>query len=304
MKDTMKKISLISVLIVLMFSCKTEKNKKTDETKASTEKKYQAKAPPTQPFGKEAFGESDKTTLRWLGMGGFFINSHGTTLMIDPLLGDFDMPVMIDFPIKAENVPNLDAILVTHSDNDHYSIPTNRKLKKVTNEFHSTIYVDSLMTNEGFNSIGHNIGEIFSIGDIKVKVLPVDHSWQNAYPGTSDRIFKDEDSCGFWIETSDGTIWATGDSRLMPEQLKMQEPDAILFDWSDSEWHFTLEGAVKLANTYPNSKLLLNHWGSVDAPDFPPFNADPEVLKKLVVNPERIVLLAPGEPFILEKLKK
>lgn len=225
--------------------------------------------------------------------------------MIDPLLGDFDMPVMIDFPIKPENVPYLDAVLITHSDNDHYSVPTNRKLNHVTKEFHSTIYVDSLMTNEEFNSYGHNIGESFKIGDINVKVLPVDHSWQNAYPGASDRIFKDEDSCGFWIETPDGIIWATGDSRLMPEQLTMPEqPDAILFDWSDSEWHFTLEGAVRLANAYPNSKLLLNHWGSVDAPDFAPFNADPEVLRKLVINPERIVLLGPGEPFVLEKIKK
>lgn len=299
----MKKSIFLIVICVLAFSCKSKNNDNSKNEEFTSEKKYQAKAPPTQAFGKEAFEPSDQTTLRWLGMGGFFVNSHGTTIMIDPLLGRFDMPIMIDFPIKAEDVPNLDAVLVTHSDNDHYSIPTNRSLKEVTKEFHSTIYVDSLMTNEGFNSFGHNIGESFKVSAVKVKVLRVDHSWQNAYPGTSDRIFKDEDSCGFWIETPDGTIWATGDSRLMPEQLEMEAPDAILFDWSDSEWHFTLEGAVKLANAYPNSKLLLNHWGSVDAPDFPPFNADPEVLKELVINPERIMLLAPGEPFILEKME-
>lgn len=300
----MKKSLFLITFCIFVVSCKSKNLDDSKKEETTSEKKYQAKAPPTQAFGNKAFEPSDKTTLRWLGMAGFFINSHGTTLMIDPLLGEFDMPVMIDFPIKAENVPNLDAVLVTHSDNDHYSIPTIRKLKKVTKEIHSTIYVDSLMTNEGFKSFGHNIGDSFKVGDIKVKVLPVDHAWQNAYPGTSDRIFKDEDSCGYWIETPDGTIWATGDSRLMPEQLKMEEPDAILFDWSDSEWHFSLQGAVELANTYPNSKLLLNHWGSVDAPDFPPFNADPEILKKLVKNPARVIILAPGEPFILGRIKK
>lgn len=299
----MKKALFLALISLLAFSCKSKKISNTENETVNSEKKYQAKAPPTKTFGKEAFEESDKTTLRWLGMGGFFINSHGTTLMIDPLLGDFDMPIMIDFPIKAENVPSLDAILVTHSDNDHYSIPTNRNLKNVNKEYHSTIYVDSLMKNEGFNSFGHRIGESFKVGNLEIKITPADHSWQNAYPGTSDRTFKDEDSCGFWIKTTDGTIWATGDSRLMQEHLEMEEPDAILFDWSDSEWHFGLEGAVKLANTYPNSKLLLNHWGSVDAPDFPPFNADPEVLKDLVTNPERIILLAPGEPFDLVKIK-
>ena len=48
------------------------------------ERRYQAKAPTTQPFGEEAFEPSDATVLRWLSMAGFLINSRGTTIMIDP----------------------------------------------------------------------------------------------------------------------------------------------------------------------------------------------------------------------------
>jgi hypothetical protein len=84
----------------------------------------QARAPQTQPFGAEAFEAADTTVLLWLGMAGFLINSRGTTLMVDPLLGSFDMPVMIEFPIAAADVPKLNAVLITHSDNDHYSVPT------------------------------------------------------------------------------------------------------------------------------------------------------------------------------------
>ena len=255
----------IALLTISISAIHVQAQTTSDSTETN---KYQAKAPETQPFGKEAFGPSDKTILRWLGMAGFLINSRGTTLMVDPLLKDFDMPVMINFPIATEDVPRLDAVLVTHSDNDHYSIPTNRDLASVTEEFHSTVYVDSLMKNEGFPSFGHDIGDTFNIGPVRVTVTPADHAWQNAYPGTSERHFKDEDSAGFWIKTPDGTIWATGDSRLMPEHLKMSTPDAILFDFSDSEWHFGLEGAIKLANAYPNTPLLLHHWGSIDAPDF------------------------------------
>ena len=69
---------------------------------ATEGKKYQAKAPTTQPFGEEAFEASDATALRWLGMAGFLINSRGTTLMVDPLLGGFDMPIMIEMPVAAE----------------------------------------------------------------------------------------------------------------------------------------------------------------------------------------------------------
>ena len=299
------KILLILVVVLLTSSCQQAKKENTDNNQLKIEKRYQAKAPPTQTFGNEAFEESDSTTLRWLGMAGFLVNSRGTTVMIDPLLGGFDMPIMIEFPIKASEVPSLDAVLVTHSDNDHYSIPTCVELKSVTSEYHSTVYVDSLMKNQGLPSFGHNIGDSFNIDELKVTLTPADHAWQNSSPEFANgRYWKQEDCTGFWIETPDGTIWATGDSRLMPAHLKMPTPDAILFDFSDSEWHFTLVGAVKLANAYPNTLLLLHHWGSVDAPDFPPFNANPEELRKLVDNPERIVLLAPGEPFTLKKINK
>ncbi|WP_439489139.1 MBL fold metallo-hydrolase [Algoriphagus sp.] len=273
------------------------------QTEGEEGKKYQATPPPTQRFGAEAFEKSDNTTLRWLGMAGFLINSHGTTLMIDPLLKGFDMPIIIDFPIATEDVSSLDAVLITHADNDHFSVLTCVDLADVTKTFHSTVYVDSLMQKLGLKSKGHDIGDKFKVKNLTVSLTPADHAYQNAYPQPGQRFFKDEDAAGFWIETPDGTIWHPGDSRLMDEHLNLPEPDAILFDFSDSEWHFTLEGAIKLANNYRNRLLILHHWGSVDAPDFAPFNGDPKSLEGRVVNPERIIVLAPGQPFVLKKKK-
>ncbi|MFL6027745.1 MAG: MBL fold metallo-hydrolase, partial [Friedmanniella sp.] len=156
---------------------------------------------------------------------------------------------------------------------------------------------------EGFPSTGHDIGDRFGVGPVQVTVTPADHAWQNDSPGASDRIFQMEDCCGFWIETPDGTLWAPGDSRLIPDHhLQMPAPDALLFDFSDSEWHFGLDGAIQMANAYPDTPLLLHHWGCVDAPDFPPFNGDPASLPERVVNPDRIILLAPGEPYTLRPL--
>ena len=292
-----------TVSALLLTSLTVEAQTAPDSIKPS-QKKYQAKAPPTEPFGAKAFGKSKKTTLRWLGMAGFLINSRGTTFMVDPLLEGFDMPMLIDFPILAKNVPHLDAVFVTHADNDHFSVPTNVAMSKVTDVYHSTVYVDSLMKNLNLKSVGHDIGDVFKVKNITVKLTPADHAYQNAYPGMSKRWFKNEDACGFWFDTPDGSIWATGDSRLMPDHLTMKAPDAILFDFSDSEWHFTFEGAVKIANAYPTAQLLLCHWGSVDSPDFSPFNGDPKKLYDVVTNPERIRVLAPGEPFVLKRFKK
>lgn len=163
------------------------------------------------------------------------------------------------------------------------------------------------MTDEHLPAVGHDIGDTFAIdgesASLGVQVTPADHAWQNETPGAADRVFADEDYGFFWITTPDGTIWAPGDSRLIPDHhLAMPAPDALLFDFYDSEWHFTLAGAVRMANAYSETPLLLHHWGCVDAPDFSPFNADPAHLDGLVDNPDRILLLAPGQPFTLNRL--
>lgn len=290
--------SIILLLSVCITYVQAQSNTDT------TIKKYQAKAPPTQPFNAKAFHATNNTVIRWLGMAGFLVNSRGTTFMIDPLLEGYDMSLLMDFPIKPKDVPHLDAVFATHSDNDHYSVITFHDLAPVTKEFHSTVYVDSLMKNEGFHSFGHCIGDTFHFENISVRLTLADHAWQNNFPKAGQRYYEPGDACGFWFNTPDGSIWAPGDSRFMQEQLHMPTPDAIVFDYSeDAAFHSGLEGAIKIANAYPNTPLILGHWGFVDASDFSPFNGDPKHLVAGVKNPERIIVLAPGQPFILKKLK-
>ncbi len=299
----MEKVLKLLCLTVLLASNAKEALAQTDSLKII--KKYQAKAPTTIPFGKEAFAKSNFTTIRWLGMAGFFVNSRGNNFMIDPLLEGYDLPLLMDFPIKPKDVPQIDAVFATHGDNDHYSVATCKDISAITKAFHSTVFVDSLMRNDGLKSFGHYIGESFQFGNVAVKLTLADHDWQNNFPKPGQRYYSPGDACGFWFNTPDGSIWAPGDSRFMQEQLHMPTPDLILFDYSeDADFHSGLEGAVKIANAYPNTPLLLGHWGFVDAPDFSPFNGDPEKLKSRVVNPERIIVLAPGQPYILKKIKK
>lgn len=264
--------------------------------------KGQAVPPPTQPFGAEAFEPTQHTVIRWLGSAGFLVNSRGTCLMVDPMLKGFDMPVLIDSPIQPEDVPHLDAVLVTHCDNDHYSIPSCTEMAGVCRQYHSTRYVDTLMQKQGLPSFGHSIGETFRVGAVSVKLTPALHTWQNEMEEFRKvREYKMEDYCGFLMDTPDGLIWAPGDSRFLPDFLELPAPDAIFFDFSDDAWHIGLEGAVKIANAYPEAQLLLSHWGTVDAPDMKPFNPDPRSLEGLITNPERIHVLAPGEPFTLRR---
>lgn len=293
---------LLIVLSVVGLVATTGAQSKQDTLCAQTQIAYskggQAMPASVQPFGKEAFEPTDHTEIRWLGSAGFLINSRGTCLMVDPMLKGFDIPVLIQAPIQPEEVPHLDAVLITHCDNDHFSIPSCKEMSKVCRQYHSTHYVDTLMKKEELPSFGHDIGEAFRIGALTIKLTPADHAWQNGMEEFRKvREYKMEDYCGFLIHTPDGLIWAPGDSRFLPDFLKLPEPDVIFFDFSDDSWHIGLENAVKIANAYPNAQLLLSHWGTVDAPNMKPFNPDPKSLEGLVLNPERIHVLMPGEPF-------
>lgn len=261
------------------------------------------RAPKAQFFGEEAFAPSKNTVVRWLGVGGAMINSRGTCLMIDPMLKDPGMPMLIDFPIEVEQIPFLDAMLVTHIDRDHYSLPTCLAVADRCGAFHATQYVASEMQADGIRGIGHDIGDRFETGSVKVLVTPADHCWQNEdkrYKGK--RLYRKEDYCGYYLDTPDGTIWMVGDSKLMEEQLHMPEPDMILFDFSDNEWHITLEGACRMAETYPDSELVLIHWGSVNRPDITACNANPMDLFEKVKNPSRVRIVAPGEPLKCKRI--
>lgn len=251
-------------------------------------------------MSKENFESDKQTVIYWLGNAGYMVHSHNTNIMVDPLLEGFDMPVLFNSPIDVNEVPSLDAICITHIDNDHFSIMTCNDLKPVTKEFHSTNYVASEMVQIGLNGIGHDIYDTFTVGDVDIRLTKAKHNWQKDSSKYAYREWLEEDYCGFYMETKDGSIWTIGDSKLLPEQLEEKEPDVIMFDFSDNPWHITFDGALEVGKVYPNAKLICIHWGTVDAPDFSPFNANPEHLKQHIVNPERVIVLNPGEGYVLK----
>ena len=263
--------------------------------------KGQAVANETVPMTEQAFEESSETDIYWLGSAGVMVHSHKTNIMIDPVLEGFDMPLLYKVPILSEQVPSLDGVLITHIDNDHFSRPTCSHVKDVCKAYYAPNYVADVMNEEGYPTVKKDIADTFMIGNVKCTLTPARHNWQNGVKKWQYRYWEEKDYCGYWLETEDGTIWIPGDSQLLESQLHMEQPDVILFDFSDNPWHITFEGAVRLANAYPDAQLICIHWGSVDAPEMSPFNGNPEDLLTRVSHPERIHALAPGEKFTLKK---
>ena len=183
--------------------------------KVRINEKNQAVAPATVQMESVAFEDNQETAIYWLGNAGVMVNSHGTNIMIDPLLDGFDMPSLIEVPIQSAEVPGLDGLLLTHCDNDHFSKPTCLNLKSVTKMFHGPNYVKTLLDQLDLPGVGHDINSSFAIGTITVTLTPAKHNWQNESSKYSFRHFDESDYCGYWLDTPDGTIWLPGDSKLL-----------------------------------------------------------------------------------------
>lgn len=168
--------------------------------------KGQAVAPDSIPITKEAFYSDQETRIYWLGGAGIMIHSYQTNVMIDPVLEGFDIPLLYEVPILSQDVPQLDGILITHIDNDHFSRPTCRHVQNVCQQYYAPNYVADVMNEEGFQTEKHDIGDVFQVQDLSVQLTRAQHNWQNGSKKWQYRYWEEKDYCGYWLKTPDGTI--------------------------------------------------------------------------------------------------
>jgi L-ascorbate metabolism protein UlaG (beta-lactamase superfamily) len=267
----------------------------------------QVRAPYTKPITAKDFDPSENTSIWWLSGAGFLINSRGSLIMIDPVITmqagsseicELGHRMLVPLPIVAAEVPRLDAILYTHLDDDHLAPITAPALIGTGGLYGGPAIVVQELERLGIPSRqaqAFHIGETFRIGNVEITLTRADHSWQSQDP------YGPEDCCGFFISTLDGSIWHTGDSRLLVEHMQMSEVDVLLLDVSNDPYHFGIENAVKLANHLENADIITHHYGTYYGPEILPFNGDPEKLSPHITRSEsRFHVLAPGERYVLK----
>ncbi len=278
----------------------------------------QAMPAPTIPMGPEAFGPSGHTTVYWLGGAGVFINSRGTLLMVDPTISTIPASILpggallsevngteclIPPPISAAFVPRLDAVLYTHSDDDHMGMVTAQVLRGLNCPYHATGETAAKLETLGVPKrqiVVHGRNERYTIGHVTVQMTPATHPWQQSVPEAFHGWrYADEDCTGLKFITPDGVIWLPGDTLPLPEHRQNTDVNLMFVDFSDDPFHYGGQNTLDLANHLSGAQLIAYHWGTLNMPDFLPQNTDPYVWQKKVLPPERLHILAAGEPYRL-----
>ena len=155
-----------------------------------TFEKYQAQAPETIPLPPKYYEDGGETAVYWLSASGVLINSHGFNIMVDPLLsiisdapaiGETSELLMTAPPIMATQVEHLDAVLYTHTDNDHLGPITAKALMHTGAQFHGPHMVIQELRSLGLaegRGVSHPPGETFGIGNLEITLTPAFHPHQ------------------------------------------------------------------------------------------------------------------------------
>lgn len=211
----------------------------------------------------------------WLGHSSFYIQLDGKKILLDPVLSDHAAP--LSFLNKAfagtniytaEDLPEIDYLLISHEHWDHLDYPTAEALKDKVDRV-----VCPLGVGTYFEMWGYAVSKVFegdwydqfAFGDgVKIHLLPARHY--------SNRLLKENQPlwAGFVLASATRRLFFSGDSGYGPHFAEIGRRfgrfDLAALDCGqyDERWaniHMTPEEAVKAAEDLNTVAMVPSHVG-------------------------------------------
>ncbi|WP_052573788.1 MBL fold metallo-hydrolase [Haloferula sp. BvORR071] len=243
----------------------------TDDNPASRVP-YTPQAPPAEGW-----------RVTWLGHASFLLQGCGKSILIDPVFSDHCAPFrmerfkrLVPPPCKLEDLPSIDAVLLTHAHYDHLDLATLRKLGAdmplVSAEGHS-----AWLRRKGFRQVQELawFQQLELFPGIRITATPAQHF-------TARTPFDRNCAhwCGWLLEGAGLKLWHAGDSgycpgfreigeRLGPIDFAMIPIGAYSPRWFMSEIHMDPAEAVKAFQDARCQRAVAMHWGTFRLTDEP-----------------------------------
>jgi L-ascorbate metabolism protein UlaG (beta-lactamase superfamily) len=223
--------------------------------------------------------KSEKDSLTWLGHSAFLLSVDNKKLLLDPMLGDIASPVSFagsrrykyseNMSHIIDDMPAIDAVLITHDHYDHLDYQSIIKLKKKVSHFFVPLGVGAHLIRWGITKdkiTELNWWQETSFKDIKLVFLPSKH-----FSGRG--IFnRDTTLWGGWaIFGSHTSFYTSGDGGYGEHFKKIGEKygpfDITLIEGAqyDRRWssvHMIPEQSVQAHQDVKGKNMILMHWGA------------------------------------------
>jgi L-ascorbate metabolism protein UlaG (beta-lactamase superfamily) len=255
-------------------------------------------------------GRGEPARVTWLGHATFLVQLDGVSLLTDPAL----MPSIVggvsrNVPpgVALDELPEIDAALVTHSHYDHLDLPTLRRL--------GAPVVAGLGLARFFRPRGVSATELgwwstAQVRGVRVTFVPAQH-WSRRGPFDTNRTLWG----GFVIEGSRAAVYHSGDTAWFDgfEEIGARFPriDAALLPigaydpaWFMEPQHMNPEQALRAFSDLGARTFVAMHWGTfklADEPlDEPPRRLEAERLRRGVPR-DAVRVPAVGETLVFDR---
>lgn len=275
--------------------------------------------------GKEDFNDSPASGLRitWLGHSSSLVEIDGKRVLLDPMWGMRSSPWsrigpkrFFDPPVALEDLPPIDAVLISHDHYDHLDRTTVKQLAATDVLFVVPLGIGAHL--EFWGAPPHRVVELdwwqaIQLGDLTVTATPARH-----FSGRS-MVMADKGAtlwAGFAIAGPKHRVYYSGDTgmidgfeeigqKLGPFDASLMEVGAYHHLWADL--HLGPEQAVQAHKIIDGGLLIPVHWATFDLA----LHSWTEPVERLVVAAEKSEIslaiprpgqsVEPAEPFPLTR---
>ena len=238
--------------------------------------------PPTKMSTAADFDMPPASGLRitWLGHSTLIVEIDGYRILIDPVWGDRASPFtwmgperFHPPPLPWDQLPAIDAVLISHDHYDHLDYPTIRRLIDADVPLLVPLGVGAHLAHWGIPAsriIEHDWWDEYRLGDLRLVTTPARH-----FSGRS-MMMADRNAtlwAGWALIGPDHCVYYSGDTamfpgfreigrRLGPFDVTMIESGAYNQLWRDV--HLGREQAVQAHVMVGGHVMLPVHWGTFD----------------------------------------
>lgn len=246
------------------------------------------------------------TRILWIGHATFLIEIDGLKFLIDPIFGRAGgvVPRIVPPALKANELPSLDAVLLTHGHHDHLDIPSIRQI--LAHHGNQILFVVPLGLARCLPKECQRIVEIdwwssIELQGVQICLVPSQH-WHRRYFDLNESLW------GGWVIRGSGSVYHSGDTGYFDGFKAIGEffggidmaclpLGAYEPRWFMSPQHMDPAASLQAFKDLQATHFIGMHWGTFDLTD-EQLDAGPSELMQLVeeqnLDPARFHVLPHG----------
>ncbi|MFT5683124.1 MAG: L-ascorbate metabolism protein UlaG (beta-lactamase superfamily) [Myxococcota bacterium] len=246
--------------------------------------------------------------VMWLGHASVMVQIDGITVLIDPVFGRAGglMRREVAAPLRPEDLPRIDAVMLTHGHMDHLDVASLRAIGRRFGEevrFITPLGLSATLPGECVSRTELDWWQGVEIGGVTLGLVPAQHWHRRGLSDTNRALW------GGAILSGSRTIFHSGDTgyfggfsaigEAFDIDLAILPMGAYEPRWFMSAQHMAPEDSVQTLLDLNARHAMAMHWGTFDLTDEPLNHGIstllPSILSERGLEPSRFVVLQHGD---------